>query len=182
MCYQADAEAAFGESDRQQIVSVLEQKFGYSLCLDDRDVSPGRGECVWVEHTNSEWISLTEWRSIRTVWPLRSAVAEAVLERVEQSRTVILVPTSSEPCLGSGLLSAIHEALVERQTRLVFIRTEAAEATASDSLPETVKLLCEAGNCVTWGGTSSMSTSSSFWKQLRYYLPAPQKVATPMSL
>lgn len=99
-------------------------------------------------------------------------MAEAVLECIEQSRTVLLVPIASEPCLGSGLLSAIHEALVERQTGLVFIKTEAAAVPGSGSVPEALQLLCEAGNCVTWRGTSSMSMSSSFWKQLRYYLPA----------
>lgn len=103
-------------------------------------------------------------------------MAEAVLECVKQSRTVLLVPTSSDACLGSGLLSAIHEALVERQTRLVFIKTEAAGAAVSGSVPEALQLLCEAGNCVTWRGTSSMPTTSFFWKQLRYYLSAPQTV------
>lgn len=109
-----------------------------------------------------------------TIRPLLAAVAEAVLECMEQSRTVLLVPTASKPSLGSGLLSAIHEALVERQTGLVFIKTEAAGVPVSGSVPEALQLLCEAGNCVTWRGTSSMSMSSSFWKQLRYYLPAPR--------
>lgn len=111
--------------------------------------------------------------SFTTTRPLLAAVAEAVLECIEKSRTVVLVPTASEPSLGSGLLSAIHEALVERQTRLVFIRTEAAGVSGSGSVPEAFQLLCEAANCVTWRGTSSRSTSSSFWKRLRYYLPAP---------
>ncbi|XP_075903907.1 interleukin-1 receptor-like 1 isoform X2 [Nelusetta ayraudi] len=144
MCYQADAADALNEPDRQWIANVLEEKFGYSLCLDDRDALPGK------------------------------AVAEAVLECIEQSRTVLLVPTASKPSLGSGLLSAIHEALVERQTGLVFIKTEAAAVPVSGSVPEALQLLCEAGNCVTWRGTSSTSMSSSFWKQLRYSLPAPR--------
>lgn len=104
-----------------------------------------------------------------------AAVAEAVLDCAEQSRTVVLVPTSSDHCPGSGLLSAIHAALVERQTRLVFIQTETAEGLKSGSLPEALQLLAEAGDCVTWKSTSSTSSSSSFWKQLRYYLPAQQR-------
>lgn len=167
MCYQADADAALSEPDRQWMANVLEEEFGYSLCLDDRDASPGKGEC---SRSARQKVKLG---SIGTTRPLLAAVAEAVLECIERSRTVVLVPTASEPSLGSGLLSAIHEALVERQTGLVFIRTKAAGVSGSGSVPEALQLLCEAGNCVTWRGTSSMSTSSSFWKQLRYYLPAP---------
>lgn len=144
MCYKSDTEAGLNEYDRKWLTSVLEDKFGYNLCLYDRDILPGE------------------------------AVAQAVLDCIEQSRTVVLVPTSPDPCLGSGLLSAIHEALVERQTRLVFIKTEATEVSKSSSLPEALQLLVEAGDFVTWKGTRSMPPSSSFWKKLRYHLPAPQ--------
>ncbi|XP_076587203.1 interleukin-18 receptor 1-like isoform X2 [Chaetodon auriga] len=144
MCYKSDTDAGLDEEDRKRLKSVLEERFGYSLCLYDRDVLPGK------------------------------AVAEAVLDCIEQSRTVLLVPTSPDPDPGSGLLSVIHAALVERQTRLVFIKTETTEASRSGSLPEALQLLSEAADCVTWKGTRSMQRSSSFWKQLRYHLPAPQ--------
>ncbi|XP_054464962.1 interleukin-18 receptor 1-like [Anoplopoma fimbria] len=147
MCYKSDTEAGLNEHDRKCLESVLEERFGYSLCLYDRDVLPGK------------------------------AAAEAVLECIEQSRTVVLVPTSPDPGPGSGLLSAIHAALVERQTRLVFIQTETTEASSSGSVPEALQLLSEAGDCVTWKGMRSMPLSSSFWKQLRYYLPAPQQAS-----
>lgn len=87
---------------------------------------------------------------------------------------MVLVPTSSDPGPESGLMNDIHAALVERQTRLVFIKTEATEVSRSGSVPEALQLLGEAGDCVTWKGISSMPLRSSFWKQLRYYLPAPQ--------
>ncbi|KAM9367002.1 interleukin-1 receptor accessory protein-like [Symphorus nematophorus] len=141
MCYKSNTDTGLNEEDRNWLRSVLEETFDYCLCLNDRDVSPGL------------------------------AVADAVLECIERSRTVVLVPTSPDPCPGSEVLSAIHEALVERQTRLVFIKTEATEVSKSGSLPEALQLLSEAGNSVTWKGTSSMPPSSSFWKQLRYYLP-----------
>nr|QJD09007.1 interleukin 1 receptor 5 [Cyclopterus lumpus] len=147
MCYKSDTDTGLNEDDRKCLESVLEERFGYSLCLYDRDVSPGK------------------------------AAAEAVLDCIEQSRTVVLVPTSPDPGSGSGLLSAIHAALVERQTRLVFIQTETTEAPRSGSLPEALQLLGEAGDCVTWKGVSSMPHSSSFWKQLRYHLPAPRKAS-----
>ncbi|XP_034535321.1 interleukin-18 receptor 1-like [Notolabrus celidotus] len=145
MCYQSDTEVGLIEEDRDRLKSVLEEDFGYSLCLDDRDVLPGK------------------------------AVAEAVLDCIEQSRTVVLVPTSPDPGLGSGLLSVIHSALVERETRLVFITTESKDVSESGSEHVALQLLREAGDCVTWKGKRSMSLSSSFWKQLRYHLPATQR-------
>ncbi|KAK9542973.1 hypothetical protein VZT92_000791 [Zoarces viviparus] len=147
MCYKSDTDAGLNEDDRKCLESVLEERFGYSLCLYDRDVLPGK------------------------------AAAEAVLDCIEQSRTVVLVPSSPDPGPGSGLLSAIHAALVERQTRLVFIQTETTEASRSGSLPEALQLLGKTGHCVTWKGVSSMPHSSSFWKQLRYHLPAPQQAS-----
>ncbi|XP_056245125.1 interleukin-18 receptor 1-like [Seriola aureovittata] len=142
MCYKSNTDAGLNADDRKWLESVLEEKFGYSLCHYDRDVLPGK------------------------------ATAEAVLDCIEQSRTVVLVPTSPDPDLGSGLLSAIHAALVERQTRLIFIKTEATQDSTSGSLAEALELLSKAGVCITWKGLSSRSSSSSFWKQLRYYLPA----------
>lgn len=105
---------------------------------------------------------------------LFAAAANAVLDCIEQSRTVVLVPTSSDSCLESGLLSAIHAARVERQSRLVFIQTNAEQGRHLGSVAEALHLLAEAGDRVTWKGSSSTSLSSPFWKQLRYYLPAPQ--------
>ncbi|XP_059208160.1 interleukin-18 receptor 1-like [Centropristis striata] len=144
MYYESDADAGLHEEDRKYLERVLEERFGYSLCLYERDVLPGQAE------------------------------AEAVLECIEQSRAVVLVPTSPDPGPGSGLLIALHEALVERQTRLVFINTDTTEELKCGLLPETLQFLSETGDCVTWKGQSSMQPSSSFWKQLRYYLAAPQ--------
>lgn len=106
------------------------------------------------------------------VCSLFAATANAVLDCIEQSRTVVLVPTSSKYCLESGLLSAIHAARVERRSRLVFIQTNAEQGPCLGSVPEALHLLAEAGDRVMWKGSSSMSLSSSFLKQLRYYLPA----------
>nr|XP_040017617.1 interleukin-18 receptor 1-like [Gasterosteus aculeatus aculeatus] len=151
MCYESYTDRGLNEDDRRCLESGLEERFGYRVCLYHRDVLPGQ------------------------------AAAEAVLDCIDQSRAVVLVPTSSDPGPESGLLSAIHAALVERQARLIFIQTEKTEAQGSGSLPEALHLLGEAGDCVTWKSTSSTAHSSSFWKQLRYYLPAPQE-ASPIKL
>ncbi|RVE74350.1 hypothetical protein OJAV_G00021170 [Oryzias javanicus] len=143
MCYKCDTDEGLHEADRKLLENTLEEKFGYTLCLYERDVLPGE------------------------------AAAEAVLACIEQSRTVILVPTSQYPGPESSLLSAIHAALVEKQTRLIFINTKHTETQKSGSFPEALQLLCELAESVTWKGRPP---SSSFWKKLRYHLPAPEKV------
>ncbi|KAM9409799.1 X-linked interleukin-1 receptor accessory protein-like 2 isoform 2-T2 [Pholidichthys leucotaenia] len=145
MCYKSNTDRGLNDQDRKWLESVLEERFGYSLCIFDRDILPGK------------------------------AVAEAVLDCIEQSRTVVLVPTSPDPHPECGLLSAIHEALVERQTHLVFVNTEVTEDSRSGLLPEALQFLSMTGDCITWKGKRSMALSSSFLKQLRYYLPPPQR-------
>lgn len=105
---------------------------------------------------------------------LIAALANAVLDCIEESRAVVLIPSSSDPGLGSGLLTAIHEALVERQTRLIFIESEMGEGSAAGSLAEALQLLSETGKCVTWRGRGA-TASSSFWKHLRFYLLPSQR-------
>uniref|UniRef100_A0A3Q3M0N1 Interleukin 18 receptor 1 n=2 Tax=Mastacembelus armatus TaxID=205130 RepID=A0A3Q3M0N1_9TELE len=151
MYYESDTDAGLNDHDRKSLESILEEVYGYNLCLFDRNVIPGE------------------------------AVAEAVLDCIEQSRTVVLVPSFPDASPGSGLLNAIHAALVERQTCLVFIKTDTTEVSTSGSLPEVLQVLTEVRHCVTWKGTSSMTPSSTFFKQLRYYLRAPEH-ATKKSL
>ncbi|XP_008402694.1 interleukin-18 receptor 1-like [Poecilia reticulata] len=142
MCYKSVTDGGLSEEDRKCLATTLEDEFGYSICLYDRDVSPGQ------------------------------AIAEAVLDCIEQSRAVVLVPSFPDPEPGSAVLSAIHTSLVERKTRLIFINTEQTAASRSGSFPEALQLLSKAGNSVTWKGRPP---STSFWKQLRYHLPAPQQ-------
>uniref|UniRef100_A0A3B5PYC9 Interleukin 18 receptor 1 n=1 Tax=Xiphophorus maculatus TaxID=8083 RepID=A0A3B5PYC9_XIPMA len=142
MCYKSITDGGLSEVDRKCLASTLENEFGYSICLYDRDVLPGQ------------------------------AVADAVLDCIEKSRAVVLVPSFPDPEPGSAVLSAIHSSLVERKTRLIFINTEQTEASTSGSFPEALQLLSKAGNSVTWKGRPP---STSFWKQLRYHLPAPQQ-------
>lgn len=45
MCYKSLTDAGLNEQDKSFLKSVLEERFGYSLCLYDRDVLPGKGKC-----------------------------------------------------------------------------------------------------------------------------------------
>lgn len=43
MHYKSDTDAGLSAYDRRWLKGVLEERFGYSLCLYDRDVLPGKG-------------------------------------------------------------------------------------------------------------------------------------------
>ncbi|KAJ3593123.1 hypothetical protein NHX12_005460 [Muraenolepis orangiensis] len=164
MTYRSRSHSALSEEDRRWMETVLEDRLGYRLCLHERDAFPGE------------------------------AVADAVMRGILQSRRVLLVPSlvdHPDPAgLGSGLPSAIHAALVDKKSRLVLILSETTQekdskeeevldgrcSTSSFSLPESLRLLTQAGSSVTWGGPRSRYLSSSFWKHLRYRLPAPRKL------
>ncbi|KAJ8388562.1 hypothetical protein AAFF_G00132760 [Aldrovandia affinis] len=144
MRYKASVEEALTEEEQTLIPHVLETHFGYQLCLYDRDV------------------------------PVGGAVSEVVLESIEQSHRLLLLPSALEPGsrdeagLGGeyALLSGLHAALVDRQTRLVLV--ERAPRGQLDSLPEALRLLARSGGTVAWRGESSTRLSSTFWKKLRF--------------
>ena len=129
-----------------------------------------------------------------------SAVAKAVLDCIEQSRRLVLVPCSlnqgqnqdqgqghnqdNSSKVHHGLLSGLDATLVEYQTQLILIQTEAPHSdshTDQDQahLPEAVHLLAQAGHTVTWRGSSSSPLSSPFWKQLRFSLPSKRRQRPP---
>ncbi|KAM9816890.1 X-linked interleukin-1 receptor accessory protein-like 2 [Neosynchiropus ocellatus] len=142
LSFKSETDSGLKENDLKWLRSILEERFGYTICDFDRDILPGE------------------------------AVAEVVLACIEQSRAVVLIPSTTDPGLGSSLPSTIHEALVERKANLIFLKTK-AKVEEPTSRSESVELLHEPGHCVNWEGLSSMQPSSSFWKQLRYRLPAP---------
>ncbi|KAJ8352527.1 hypothetical protein SKAU_G00240030 [Synaphobranchus kaupii] len=152
MYYKAASEEALTEEEKRLVPRILETEFGYRLCLYERDILPGR------------------------------VVQEAVLEHIGQSRRLVLLPGTLEAeqeSWGRGmageepsLLSGLHAALVDRQTRLILV--ERAPRGELVSLPEPLQQLVRSGGVVAWRGERSVPLSSSFWKKLRYYMP-PQK-------
>lgn len=47
MCYESETDAGLNDDNRQWLKSVLEERFGYSICLYDRNVIPGRGRIFY---------------------------------------------------------------------------------------------------------------------------------------
>uniref|UniRef100_A0AAY5KQT6 Interleukin-1 receptor accessory protein-like 1 n=1 Tax=Esox lucius TaxID=8010 RepID=A0AAY5KQT6_ESOLU len=156
LCCKSNTGSGVSEEDRRKIEAVLEEEYGYSLCLFDRDILPGE------------------------------AVSEAVLASIEKSRRLILVSSGSALNPGQdsqySLLTGLHAALVERQTPLVLVQAEVRSDAGSsqdnqenlklDSVPEAQQKLVQSGHKVTWKGSNSEPLSSAFWKELRYHMPA----------
>ena len=107
-----------------------------------------------------------------------AAVTEAVLNYAEKSRTVVVIPSTSDSGPGSDQLNNILKALVESQTHLVFIKPDSIQVSGSES--DALKCFSETGDSVIWKGRSSLLPTSSFWKLLRYHLPAPQHAQKPL--
>lgn len=160
--YKNEEDTGMMELDRKWMKSTLEERFGYAVY--DCGIMKGKGRqvrCSLIE---------TELKQ-RNQQPGLLCAGDALSEHIQQSRTVILVPASSDGCLGSGLLSHNHIALMKQSSRVVLIRSESSASPRSEELQH----LAKDTHCVTWKGTSSMSPSSSFWKELQCYLPAPQQ-------
>ncbi|XP_072237418.1 interleukin-1 receptor type 1-like [Leuresthes tenuis] len=148
MYYKSDTDEGLSEDDRKCLENVLEGRFGYRLYHHHGDV-------------------LT-----------KKAVTEAVLNYAEKSRTVVVVPSTSDSGPGSDQLNNILKALVESQTHLVFIKPDSIQVSGSES--DALQCFSETGASVIWKGRSSLLPTSSFWKLLRYNLPAPQHTQKPL--
>ncbi|XP_056881795.1 interleukin-1 receptor type 2-like isoform X2 [Takifugu flavidus] len=154
------------------VTVTLEQKGGKSY--DALLVSYKNEEDTGMMELDRKWMkSILEERFGYAVYDcgIMRGKGDALSDRIQQSRTVILVPTSSDGCLESGLLSHNHIALMKQSSRVVLIRSESSASPRSEELQH----LAKDGHCVTWKGTSSRLSSSSFWKELQCYLPVPQQ-------
>ncbi|KAM3626117.1 uncharacterized protein V6R79_022798 [Siganus canaliculatus] len=129
------SDTGLNNDNMDELRSVLENTFGCSLRLCDPNISS------------------------------KKDAAAALLNEMGKSRAVVLVPSASDPCLGSDLLNNIYTDLVKQQTHLVFIKPEASQA---------LQILERAGESVTWKGEDSLLPNSPFLKQLRHHLPAPE--------
>uniref|UniRef100_A0A8C6I497 Interleukin-18 receptor accessory protein n=1 Tax=Mus spicilegus TaxID=10103 RepID=A0A8C6I497_MUSSI len=120
---------------------VLEDTYGYRLCLLDRDVTPG------------------------------GVYADDIVSIIKKSRRgiFILSPSYLNGPRVFELQAAVNLALVDQTLKLILIKFCSFQE--PESLPYLVKKALRVLPTVTWKGLKSVHASSRFWTQIRYHMP-----------
>ncbi|XP_049712975.1 interleukin-18 receptor accessory protein [Elephas maximus indicus] len=120
---------------------VLENKYGYTLCLLERDVAPG------------------------------GVYAEEIVSIIKKSRRgiFILSPSYVNGPSVFELQAAVNLALDDRTLKLILIKFRSFEE--PESLPHLVKKALGVLPTITWKGLKSVPPNSRFWAQVRYHMP-----------
>ncbi|XP_052599906.1 interleukin-18 receptor accessory protein [Peromyscus californicus insignis] len=120
---------------------VLENKYGYTLCLLERDVTPG------------------------------GVYADDIVNIIKKSRRGIFILSPSYvngPCVFE-LQAAVNLALGDQTLKLILIKFSSFRV--PESLPFLVKKALRVLPTVTWRGLKSVQPSSRFWTQICYHMP-----------
>nr|XP_001914870.2 interleukin-18 receptor accessory protein isoform X1 [Equus caballus] len=120
---------------------VLENKYGYTLCLFERDVAPG------------------------------GVYAEDIMSVIKKSRRgiFILSPNYVNGPSVFELQAAVNLALDDQTLKLILIKFRSFRE--PESLPHLVKKALRVLPTVTWRGLKSVSPNSRFWTQMHYHMP-----------
>nr|7FCH_A Chain A, Interleukin-18 receptor accessory protein [Homo sapiens]7FCH_B Chain B, Interleukin-18 receptor accessory protein [Homo sapiens]7FCH_C Chain C, Interleukin-18 receptor accessory protein [Homo sapiens]7FCH_D Chain D, Interleukin-18 receptor accessory protein [Homo sapiens] len=120
---------------------VLENKYGYSLCLLERDVAPG------------------------------GVYAEDIVSIIKRSRRgiFILSPNYVNGPSIFELQAAVNLALDDQTLKLILIKF--CYFQEPESLPHLVKKALRVLPTVTWRGLKSVPPNSRFWAKMRYHMP-----------
>ncbi|XP_025788626.1 interleukin-18 receptor accessory protein isoform X3 [Puma concolor] len=120
---------------------VLENKYGYNLCLLERDVAPG------------------------------GAYAEDIVNIIKKSRRGIFILSPNYVTGPSvfELQAAVNLALDDQTLKLILIKF--CPFQEPESLPHLVKKALRVLPTVTWRGLKSVPPNSRFWTQMRYHMP-----------
>ncbi|XP_074048312.1 interleukin-18 receptor accessory protein [Macrotis lagotis] len=120
---------------------VLEKKYGYTLCLFERDVIPG------------------------------GAYTEDIVRIIKQSRRVICVlsPNYVNSPSVFELQAAVNLALEDQTLKLILIKFSSFKE--PDSLPHRVKKALTVLPTITWKSSKSAPSNSRFWNCVRYHMP-----------
>ncbi|KAM5319021.1 LOW QUALITY PROTEIN: interleukin-18 receptor accessory protein [Glossophaga mutica] len=120
---------------------VLENKYGYTLCLFERDVSPG------------------------------GVYAEDIVSIIKKSRRgiFILSPNYVNGPSVFELQAAVNLALDDQTLKLILIKFCSFQE--PESLPHLVRKALRVLPTVTWRGLKSVPPNSRFWTQMRYHMP-----------
>ncbi|XP_049552034.1 interleukin-18 receptor accessory protein isoform X3 [Orcinus orca] len=120
---------------------VLENKYGYTLCLLERDMAPG------------------------------GVYAEDIVSVIKKSRRGIFILSPSYVSGPSvfELQAAVNIALEDQTLKLILIKFSSFQE--PESLPHLVKKALRVLPTVTWRGFKSVPPNSRFWTQIRYHMP-----------
>ncbi|XP_014748804.1 PREDICTED: interleukin-18 receptor accessory protein [Sturnus vulgaris] len=120
---------------------MLENKYGYKLCILERDILPG------------------------------GAYTDEVVTAIKQSRRVIIILSPayvSGPSMFE-LQAAVNCALEDKGIKLVLIKFQ--DFQEPETLPPVVKKALRILPIVTWKSSISAAPHKKFWKYMRYHMP-----------
>ncbi|XP_034613920.1 interleukin-18 receptor accessory protein [Trachemys scripta elegans] len=120
---------------------MLENKYGYKLCLLERDILPG------------------------------GAYTDDIVTAIQQSRRAIIILSPgyvNGPSIFE-LQAAVNCALEDNTIKLILIKYKSFQE--PESLPPIVKKALKILPVVTWKSSNSNSPNKQFWKYMRYHMP-----------
>uniref|UniRef100_A0A8C3FLU2 Interleukin 18 receptor accessory protein n=1 Tax=Chrysemys picta bellii TaxID=8478 RepID=A0A8C3FLU2_CHRPI len=120
---------------------MLENKYGYKLCLLERDILPG------------------------------GAYTDDIVTAIQQSRRAIIILSPgyvNGPSIFE-LQAAVNCALEDNMIKLILIKYKSFQE--PESLPPIVKKALKILPVVTWKSSNSNSPNKQFWKYMRYHMP-----------
>ncbi|NWV72486.1 I18RA protein, partial [Malurus elegans] len=120
---------------------MLENKYGYKLCILERDILPG------------------------------GAYTDEVVTAIKQSRRVIIILSPayvSGPNIFE-LQAAVNCALEDKRIKLVLIKFQ--DFQEPETLPPVVKKALRILPIITWKSSISAASQTKFWKYMRYHMP-----------
>ncbi|XP_016161580.1 PREDICTED: interleukin-18 receptor accessory protein [Ficedula albicollis] len=120
---------------------MLENKYGYKLCILERDILPG------------------------------GAYTDDIVTAIKQSRRVIIILSPayvSGPSIFE-LQAAVNCALEDKGIKLVLIKF--LDFQEPETLPPVVKKALRILPVITWKSSISAAPHKKFWKYMRYYMP-----------
>uniref|UniRef100_A0A8C8SCU9 Interleukin 18 receptor accessory protein n=1 Tax=Pelusios castaneus TaxID=367368 RepID=A0A8C8SCU9_9SAUR len=123
------------------LLEVLENKYGYKLCLLERDILPG------------------------------GAYTDDIVTAIKQSRRAIIILSPgyvNGPSIFE-LQAAVNCALEDKTIKLILIKYQSFQE--PESLPPIVKKALKILPVITWKSSNSTSPNKQFWKYMQYHMP-----------